>query len=293
MLAFLKRYSRDRVAVVFGIILIGLYLVAIGGEWITPYDPFAIHLFDGLRPPSMQHLFGTDQFGRDILSRTILATQVTVRLTNLAVLFALFIGVPAGMIVGYHGGLLDTLVMRATDMLLIFPVILLALVIVVVTGPTEEGVIIALGISQLPQVIRVGRSVTLSVKEETYVEAAIAAGESWPMILLRHIWPNISTPIVVQATLTLPAFVLNATALSYLGLGVQPPTPEWGQMLSEGKDFLISAPYVMLGPAIALVLFVLSANLVGDAVQEALNPKMRGRLLKRAYIRSMRKVARP
>jgi peptide/nickel transport system permease protein len=159
-------------------------------------------------------------------------------------------------------------------MLLIFPIIMLAIVIVVIAGPSENGVIVALGMSQTPQFIRIARGVTLATRQELYIEAAVAAGAGPGNILLRHVWPNISTPIIVQATLTLPIFVLNAAALSYLGLGVQPPTPEWGQMLNEAKDFLLTSPYLIIGPAVALFLFVLSANLVGDALQETLNPKL-------------------
>ncbi len=274
---FLRRYCRDRSGVFFGIILLLLYVVALTAQWITPSDPFAINLRAGFEPPSAEHWFGTDQFGRDMLSRVILATQVTAKVTGAAILFALITGVPVGMFVGYRGGWIESVVMRITDMLLIFPTIMLAIVVVAVAGPSVNGVILALGLSQLPQFIRIARGVTLSVKEELYVEAAIAAGSGWFHILVRHIWPNISTPIIVQATLTLPIFVLNASALSYLGLGVQPPTPEWGQMLNEAKDFLLPSPYLIVGPAIALFLFVLSANLVGDTFQETLNPKLRKR----------------
>ncbi len=278
---FLRRFALDRVGLVFGIILLGLVIVALTAQWITPYDPFAISLRQGMRPPSWKNWLGTDQFGRDVLSRVIMATQVTCKIAVASILFAVLIGVPIGMFVGYRGGLLEAIVMRITDILLIFPIILLAIVIVVIAGPSEKGVIIALGLSQMPQFIRITRGITLSVKEELYVEAAIAAGASTPSILFRHIWPNISAPIVVQATLTLPVFVLNTAALSYLGLGVQPPTPEWGQMLNEAKEVLASAPYLIIGPSVALFLFVLSANLVGDALQEALNPKLKGRRLKR------------
>lgn len=289
MRKFLKDYSRDPVAVVFGLILLGLYVVALTAQWITPGDPFETNLRNGMQPPSPEHWFGTDQFGRDVLSRVILATQVTARLTTLAILFAVILGVPIGMIVGYHGGLADAIVMRITDVMLIFPMIMLAIVIVVIAGPSERGVIIALGLSQLPEFVRIARGVTLSLKEELYVEAAVAAGAQWPWILRRHVWPNISTPIIVQATLTLPVFVLNASALSYLGLGVQPPTPEWGQMLNEAKDFLINAPYLIVGPSLALFLFVLSANLVGDTLQETLNPRTRSRRLTRRFYRVTRR----
>ncbi|MCJ7830508.1 MAG: ABC transporter permease [Desulfobacterales bacterium] len=274
---FFKRYCRDRTGVFFGLILLFLYGVAITAQWITPDDPFATHLRHGFEPPSLGHWFGTDQFGRDVLSRVILATQVTAKITGAAILFAVITGVPIGMFVGYWGGWIESLVMRITDMLLIFPIIMLAIVVVVVAGPSENGVIIALGVSQAPQFIRIARGVSLSAKEELYVEAAIAAGAGWLHILVRHVWPNISTPIIVQATLTLPVFVLNASALSYLGLGVQPPVPEWGQMLNEAKDFLITSPYLIVGPSIALFLFVLSANLVGDTLQETMNPKLKKR----------------
>jgi ABC-type dipeptide/oligopeptide/nickel transport system permease subunit len=272
---FVRRYSRDKVGAFFGAILLLLYGVALTAQWITPADPMAINLNEVFAPPSWKHLLGADQFGRDILSRVILATQVTVKVTSAACIFAVATGVTIGMFVGYRGGWIESVAMRATDMLLIFPIIMLAIVVVVVAGPTEIGVIIALGLAQAPQFIRIARGVTLSVKEELYVEAAIAAGAGRAHILAHHIWPNISTPIIVQATLTLPVLVLNTSALSYLGLGVQPPTPEWGQMLNEAKDHLITAPHLIFGPAVALVVFVLSANLVGDAVQETLNPKLK------------------
>ena len=274
---FVRRYARDRVGVFFGALLLLLYAVALAARWITPFDPMAVDLREVFSPPSWQHWLGTDQFGRDILSRVTLATQVTVKVSSAACLFAVLAGAPIGMFVAYRGGWLESVTMRATDILLIFPIIMLAIVVVVVAGPSETGVIIALGLAQAPQFIRITRGVTLAVKEELYVEAAVAAGSGWPHILARHIWPNISTPIIVQATLTLPVLVLNAAALSYLGLGVQPPTPEWGQMLNEAKDHLITAPYLIVGPAAALVVFVLSANLVGDAVQETLDPKLKKR----------------
>ncbi|MGH6921535.1 MAG: ABC transporter permease [Geminicoccaceae bacterium] len=273
-MGFLRRFRRDKVGVVFGLILLAIYGVALSAQWITPYDPFDTNLRKVFNPPSFEHWFGTDQFGRDLLSRVILATQVTAKVTGAAILFALVTGVPLGMLVGYLGGRLEAVVMRITDMLLIFPIIMLAIVIVVIAGPSENGVIVALGLSQTPQFIRIARGVTLATRQELYIEAAVAAGAGPGNILLRHVWPNISTPIIVQATLTLPIFVLNASALSYLGLGVQPPTPEWGQMLNEAKDFLLTSPYLIIGPAVALFLFVLSANLVGDALQETLNPKL-------------------
>ncbi len=268
------RFTRDRVGVFAAFVLLGLYVVAATAQWITPYDALATSLREVFRPPSMEHFLGTDQFGRDVLSRVILATQVTARITAGAILLALTAGTLVGMYVGYVGGRVECLVMRLTDIMLIFPTIMLAIVIVTIAGPSEGGVIVALGLSQVPKFIRIARGVTLSVKEELYVEASIAVGGGRWHILRDHIWPNISSPIIVQGTLTLPILVLSASALSFLGLGVQPPTPEWGAMLNESKDFLRTSPYLILGPGIALFLFVLASNLVGDALQEALNPRL-------------------
>lgn len=278
---FIRRFWSDKVGVFFAVILLGFYIVALTAQWIAPADPFETNLSEGLQSPSAAHWFGTDQFGRDTFSRVILATQVTAMITTVALLFSLLIGVTIGMVVGYRGGSADAIVMRITDMMLIFPTIMIAIVIVVVVGPTEKGVVIALGLSQLPNFIRIARSAALSVRGELYVEAAVAAGASWPQILLRHVLHNISGPVVVKATLALPGFVIGASSLSYLGLGVQPPTPEWGQMLHEAKDFLTSAPYLIVGPALALSVFVLSANMVGNSLNESLDPKLKGRRLKR------------
>ncbi len=276
-MSVVRRFRRDRVFVFSACVLVGLYVVAALAPWITPYDPLETNLREVFRTPSAEHLLGTDQFGRDVLSRVILATRVTAKMTAAAVLLALLLGASLGMYVGYVGGVVESIVMRLTDMMLIFPTIMLAIVIVTIAGPSEAGVIVALGLSQLPKFVRIARGVTLSVREAPYVEASIAVGSGRWHILRRHIWPNISSPIIVQATLTLPVLVLSASALSFLGLGVQPPTPEWGAMLNESKDFLRTSPYLLLGPGLALFMFVLASNLVGDALQEALNPRLEAR----------------
>lgn len=267
------RFGGDRFAAFFGGVLLVFFLVAVTAQWITPYDPYAVDLRNAFSPPSLTHPFGTDQFGRDVASRTILATRVTTRITASALLMALATGIPLGMLAGYVGGKAEALVMRATDILLIFPPILLAITVMAVTGPSEDGVIGALGLYAMPQFIRIARSATLAVKRELYVEASAALGASRMRILLWDVWPNISAPLSVQATLMFPALVLSASALSFLGLGVQPPTPEWGAMLSEARNFLRHAPYLVLGPGTALLLFVLASNLVGDSIQQTLSPR--------------------
>ena len=267
------RFGGDRFAAFFGGVLLVFFLVAVTAQWITPYDPYAVDLRNAFSPPSLTHPFGTDQFGRDVASRTILATRVTTRITASALLMALATGVPLGMLAGYVGGKAEALVMRATDILLIFPPILLAITVMAVTGPSEDGVIGALGLYAMPQFIRIARSATLAVKRELYVEASVALGASRMRILLWDVWPNISAPLSVQATLMFPALVLSASALSFLGLGVQPPTPEWGAMLNEARNFLRHAPHLVLGPGTALLLFVLASNLVGDSIQQTLSPR--------------------
>ena len=267
------RFGGDRFAAFFGGVLLVFFLVAVTAQWITPYDPYAVDLRNAFSPPSLTHPFGTDQFGRDVASRTILATRVTTRITASALLMALATGIPLGMLAGYVGGKAEALVMRATDILLIFPPILLAITVMAVTGPSEDGVIGALGLYAMPQFIRIARSATLAVKRELYVEASAALGASRMRILLWDVWPNISAPLSVQATLMFPALVLSASALSFLGLGVQPPTPEWGAMLNEARNFLRHAPHLVLGPGTALLLFVLASNLVGDSIQQTLSPR--------------------
>ncbi len=198
-MSVVRRFRRDRAGVFSACVLVGLYVVAAFAQWITPYDPLETSLREVFRPPSAEHLLGTDQFGRDVLSRVILATQVTAKVTAFAILLALALGASLGMYVGYVGGAVESVAMRLTDMMLIFPTIMLAIVIVTIAGPSEAGVVVALGLSQVPKFIRLARGVTLSVRESLYVEASVAVGSGRWHILRRHIWPNISSPIIVQS----------------------------------------------------------------------------------------------
>ncbi|MGH9345949.1 MAG: ABC transporter permease [Vicinamibacterales bacterium] len=256
-------------------VLTGFAAVGLAGPWITPYDPYELQLRHAFEPPSAAHIFGTDQFGRDIASRTMLATTVTMKITMTAILAALIMGVPLGMFAGYAGGRVDGAAMRMTDLLLIFPPILLAIMVVAIVGPNEHGVILALGVYATPQFIRIARGSTLSVKQQLFVEASVALGCSRATILVRDIWPNISAPVITQATLMLPVLVLSSSALSFLGLGVQPPTPEWGAMLSEARNFLRHAPHLVIGPGLALFGFVLASSLLGDSIQAVIDPRAR------------------
>jgi peptide/nickel transport system permease protein len=264
---------QDRWHVFLLCILAVFAVLAIAGRWMTPYDPYELQLREAFAPPSWSHVFGTDQFGRDIASRTMLATAVTMRITMTAMLAALIMGVPLGMLAGYVGGRVDAAAMRMTDLLLIFPPILLAIIVVAIVGANENGVILALGVYATPQFIRIARGSTLSVKQQLYVEASVALGCSRTEIIRRDIWPNISAPVIAQATLMLPVLVLSSSALSFLGLGVQPPTPEWGAMLSEARNFLRHAPHLVLGPGLTLFSFVLASSLLGDSIQAVLDPR--------------------
>lgn len=265
----------DRWRVLLLCVLAAFAGIGIAGPWITPYDPYELQLRQAFAPPSAGHLFGTDQFGRDIASRTMLATTVTMKITITAVLLALTIGVPLGMFAGYTGGRVDSAAMRATDLLLIFPPILLAIIVVAIVGPNENGLIVALSMYATPQFIRIARGSTLSVKQQLYVEASVALGCGRADIIFRDIWPNISAPVITQATLMVPVLVLSSSALSFLGLGVQPPTPEWGAMLSDARNFLRHAPHLVVGPGLALFAFVLASSLLGDSIQAVIDPRAR------------------
>jgi ABC-type dipeptide/oligopeptide/nickel transport system permease subunit len=274
-MGIVRKLLRDKVGLACLCIVFAFVGVAAVAPWIMPYDPYKTNLRAAFGVPSRQHFLGTDQFGRDILSRTILGTRITLRVVSVAISVACVIGIPLGMLVGFRGGKLESFVMRATDILLVLPPILLAIVISAVLGPAEYGVILALTIFTVPQIIRLTRGVTLQTRDHLYVEAARAQGAGTARILFRHILPNISAPIVVNATVALPTLVLTASALSYLGLGVQPPHPEWGQMLNTAKDFLRTAPHLLIGPGVALFVFVFSVNMLGDAAQGIINPRLR------------------
>jgi len=272
---FFKRLAHDKVGLVATCVLLFIFLIAATARWITPYDPYAIKTGKALSSPSGTHILGTDLYGRDVFSRVILGTQVTVKIAVVVISLSFLMGVPLGMFVGYRGGAIEAIVMRATDLLLTLPSILLAIVVMAILGPSETGVIFALATYTMPKFIRIARGNTLAMKENLYVEASKGLGASNLHIITYHIGLNISAPVIVQATLMLPTIVLSASGLSYLGVGVQPPTPEWGAMLNHAKDYLQVAPYLLLGPGIALFLFVLSSNLVGDILQETINPRLR------------------
>jgi peptide/nickel transport system permease protein len=242
--------------------------------WIAPYSSTAINPAQGSAGPSVAHPFGQDQVGRDIMTRVMYGGRLSLLVGFIAVSLALAVGVPVGLIAGYAGGAVDLLLMRVIDLMMAFPSILLAILVVAVLGSGLENVMLAVGIAGVPLYARLMRASVLSVKEVEYVQAARALGQTTPSILLRHVAPNCLAPLIVQATLRVGTAILTAASLSFLGLGVQPPTPEWGAMVSEGRTYITTAPHITIFPGLAIVVAVLGFNILGDALNDALNPRL-------------------
>jgi len=267
----------DPVVVISAVVVFGAMVAAVAPQALAPYDPERANFAIKLLPPSRAHPLGTDEFGRDILSRILYGAQVSVKVGVIAVVIAAGSGIVLGVNAGYFGGLLDSASMRIVDMILAFPAILFALVLITVLRPSIETLMLAMGIVYLPRFARLARASTMAVKEEAYLEAARAIGASDALILRRHILPNIVGPLLVQGTITFPQAILAEAALSFLGLGVQPPTPAWGAMLSSGRRFMELAPWVAIFPGLAIMVITLAVNFLGDALQDWANPRLRGR----------------
>ena len=266
--------ARQRGAVVGLVILGGLALMALGAPWLSPRDPIRTAARDALQPPGARFVLGSDQFGRDVASRVLHGARVSLTVGLIAVSIAVALGAPLGLVSGYYGGRLDGLIMRVMDVLLAFPGILLALAIVSVLTPGLTNVMIAVGLSAVPTYARLVRASVLSARENLYVEAARALGGRDLGILTRYILPNVVAPLIVTATLGLGTAILSAAALGFLGLGSQPPQPEWGRMLSEGRDYLREAWWISTFPGLGIMLTVLAMNLLGDGLRDVLDPRL-------------------
>ena len=268
-----KRLRKQRLAMIGGGILFLLLFVALCAPVLAPHDPMEQNLYARLEPPSLEHPLGTDDFGRDILSRMIYGSRISLRIGGASITAALLVGTLLGLWAGYWGGWADTLIMRCMDLFLAFPSILLAIAIVAVAGPGIDNAIMAVSVVLIPQFARLVRSSVLTVRETAYVEAARALGAGQMRILFVGILPNCMAPIIVQTTLGLGTAILDAAGLSFLGLGAQPPMPEWGAMLAGGRELLFEAPWVMTFPGLAIFIVVLAINLFGDGLRDALDPK--------------------
>jgi peptide/nickel transport system permease protein len=271
----LRRLLRRRGAVVGMVVIAVFVLLALFAPLISPYDPIATNWGLVRKPMSAAHWFGTDELGRDILVRVIFGARASLMAGLVSVSIALAIGIPVGMVAGYRGGFVDALISRITDAMLACPFLILAIALAAFLGPSLSNAMIAIGITATPIFVRLTRAQVLNVKVEDYVEAARAIGNPPWRIALFHILPNILPALLVQATLSIAAAIIAEAALSFLGLGQQPPAPSWGSMLNSAQRFLTQAPWMAVWPGLAIFLTVLSFNLVGDGLRDALDPKSR------------------
>jgi len=255
-------------------ILVGLTLIAVFTEYIAPYDPIAQE-FKPKLPPSPKHILGTDELGRDVFSRLIYGSRITLYVALVSVGLACLIGVPLGLVAGYYGGWIDKAITFLIDLMLSFPAIILTILITAMLGPSLTNAMIAISIAFSPRIARIVRGQVLAVREEDYVIAIKAMGASGAYTMVRHVLPNSIAPLLVQVTLALGTAVLIESALAFLGLSAQPPTPSWGDMLNRGRRYIYTAPWMITAPGIMITLAVLGFNLLGDGLRDLLDPRLR------------------
>jgi peptide/nickel transport system permease protein len=273
----LVRFKKNRVAVASAFVILGVALLALAAPGLAPYGPLDQDLANNYAGPSLEHPLGTDDLGRDILSRLFYGARVSLGIAISSVGLALLVGAVVGLLAAYYGGLLDSILMRFMDILLALPGILLGIAIVVVLGNGVKNTIIAVAIFSVPTFARLVRGSALSILELDYIAASRALGASPARIIFGHVLPNALTPLVVQSSLQLGTAILIASGLSFLGLGVQPPNPEWGAMLSKGRELVRSTPVAAFAPGFAITLVVLAFSLLGDGLRDALDPKLKNR----------------
>ena len=271
----MKRLSKNKIAMTGLVIILVLFLLAILSPWIMPYAYDAMNMQERFSGPSFAHLCGTDDMGRDIFSRLLYGARASLSLGFLATIISTVVGMVIGSIVGYFGGIVDTIVMRLVDILQAIPGILLAIAISACLGSGFMNTVIALSIGGIPMTVRLLRGSIMGVRKMEYLEAAQTINCSVPRTILKHILPNSISPIIVSVTMGIGNTILMAASLSYIGLGVQPPTPEWGAMLSSAHTYMRDYPHMVLFPGIAIALVVLSLNMLGDGLRDALDPKLK------------------
>ena len=269
----IRKFIRKRI-IIYGSVLAVLVVLSLFAPYFAPYDPIQISM-EGRKSPNVDHIFGTDRLGRDILSRIIYGTKYSLSIGIISVSIGLIFGTTMGVLSAYYGGLVDTIIMRFIDALLAFPGILLALVVIAVLGPGLFNVMLAVGISTVPEYARLARGKVLSVMQLEYIEAIHSIGGSNIRVILKHILPNISAPITILATLQVGNAILVGSGLSFLGMGAQPPTPEWGLMTAEGRSFMSQAWWISTFPGIAILITVISINQFGDGLREAIDPYLK------------------
>lgn len=271
------RFLKNKTAVAGLVIFCVIVAVALTAPWIADYDTVVIkiHITDRLKPPSAQHWFGTDELGRDILARIVHGAQVSLLIGISAIFVSLMVGLTLGGAAGYYGGKTDSIIMRAMDVFLCLPDVLLALAIVAAFGNTKLNLIIAIGLAFSPKFSRVVRAAVMSVRDNEYIEAARSIGARDHRIVYFHVLPNCVGPIIVQVTLYVANAILTIAALSFIGLGIQPPTPEWGNMLASGRTFMRDYPHIVVAPGLAIFFTILALNLLGDGLRDTLDPRLK------------------
>ncbi|RHW42879.1 ABC transporter permease [Neobacillus notoginsengisoli] len=270
---FYRKLAKNKAALAGAFIVFTFIVLAVFAPYLAPHDPLKITMADKLQGPSSEHWLGTDDKGRDILSRLLYGSRISLTVGFLSTILGAAVGIVLGVVSGYYGRWVDSLIMRFCDVLLAFPGILLALAIVSVLGASTTNVVIAVAFFAVPTFARIVRGSTLSVKKLEYIDAIKAMGAKDSRIIFRHILPNILSPIIVQATLYIASAIITAAALSFLGMGTQPPAPEWGTMLSQGRSYIRQAAHITLFPGLAILLVVVGFNLFGDGLRDALDPK--------------------
>lgn len=272
----LRTFRTNKMSMVGLLTAVGLVTIAIISPWISPYDPISQDMDVQHAPPGWAHPFGADSYGRDQLSRVLWGSRVSLVVGILSVLLAMAAGIPLGMIGGYRGGTMDTLILRAIDIFMSFPIVILGLLVLAIMGPGLIKIVIAIGVALTPRVARLARGSTLSVKGKEYIEAARAIGENDSRIMIFHVLPNIFGEILVMGTLWVATAIIVEASLSFIGLGVRPPTPSWGAMIRDGLDQLTNAPWLSLFPGLAIFISVFSFNLIADGLRDISDPKLRG-----------------
>jgi peptide/nickel transport system permease protein len=268
-----RRAARRPPALIGAAVVLLYLLLALGAPWIAPDDPLRTDWSQTRKAPSAVHLFGTDDLGRDVLSRVVYGTRISMQAGVFAILLAMAIGVPAGLVAGFYRGAFDQLIMRLTDAWLSFPFLILAIGLVTILGPSLTNATVAIGVGATPTYIRLTRGLVLSTREEEFVQGARALGAGDLRVMGRHILPNITSSLLVQATVSVPAAIIAEAILSFLGLGVQPPSPSWGTMLNAAQQFLETAPWMAWWPGLAIFSLTLAFNLAGDGLRDWLDPK--------------------
>jgi len=272
-----RRFQRNRLAVGGLVLVAAMVLTATLAPWIAPYSPYAQFSDVGLQPPSRAHLLGTDTIGRDYLSRLVYGARISLLVGVTTMVVAALAGVFLGLLGGYYGKLVDAVIGRCLDALLAFPVVLLAIFIVAVLGPSMLNAIVAVAIVYTPTFARLARASVLSLRAQDFVEAARALGATDARVLTRHVLPSALSPLIVQCSLGIGSAILIEASLSFLGLGVQPPAPSWGAMIGAGRNFLTVAPWLATVPGIAIILAIVGFNLFGDGIRDMLDPRTAGR----------------